>query len=427
MPTDIVAAVSFSDEGAAIVVAAAAEWQARGWPALRTHRVAAPPGGEAAAFARHVQEILFARYRDMATMATRLMRELAEVRALHEGMQENFLAVEEYLSRQNPPRLSLLHSSAPSGYVTQLSAESPTVRQRLPLPSRSVIAIDVHLDSVPGGDGTLTVALFDQPEGNLLEQWSVAGSDLEPGWLTFSLPRALSGMRTDLDLVCTWQGDEYGPALSLGMLCPLPDLCASGPKDEELRPLSLQIWGGLMGVGSIPDLGPVRLLSEQSRDGLVRYVPRRTLLAAQSLWVIPDSIDFTIVGAVDGELRVHPLEGMLVGAVLQKACPAGAVRIGVTVLTDNPMASIVDYAVYVGASSAQADLAFKGTAPSRGLSGFSGWVRVPPAVPATLHVELLPNAEEQHIFIATRLTNGSSSSYGWANVKSIEVTRTARG
>jgi glycosyltransferase involved in cell wall biosynthesis len=119
-------------------------------------------------------------------------------------------------------------------------------------------------------------------------------------------------------------------------------------------------------------------------------------------------------------IMVHPIDDMPALCRLRNACPAGTRQIRAEVVTTNPMAKPIDYALIVTTAK---DLQWQKDIQQFTEGYCSDWV----TVPADGHEEISlvlpePLKSAAHIYLATRLKPGKTNEYCWAHFKNIRMT-----
>lgn len=264
----------------------------------------------------------------------RALTELAEARRRNEALQRSISALREEWScasrvppeitellenlRLSPPRMVFASGTPEAETAVPLTGpqesfkQGPAVlAQPIPVWSRGLIAIDVHIARGIVGNGTLLAALYAVDGDRVLAGWRVSFADLRPGWLPLRVVTALDWPFRALELRISCIGCE-SPLLSVaatGLLdefemkihpdAALGSRCGAAPS----RMLAIRIWAGLPGTqwdlssaaGGHPLWGE---LAVPIADHIVAQVHTTRDFAASFRWF--DSLP-------GGQVLLHPL------------------------------------------------------------------------------------------------------------------------
>ncbi|MEM9780549.1 MAG: DUF6212 domain-containing protein, partial [Pseudomonadota bacterium] len=139
-----------------------------------------------------------------------------------------------------------------------------------PVPSRGVIAFDVHLHQSAPSEGRIAFQLT-RPVGGAFE--GAAGTALvmegDAGWLRLTLPEATPGMAEDAEVHLWWEGEGVAPELSLAPEMPFPDLALRTEGAQHTAPLALQMFKTLPRQPAPPMYDPRR---GAPADGVTRFL-----------------------------------------------------------------------------------------------------------------------------------------------------------
>lgn len=148
-----------------------------------------------------------------------------------------------------------------------------------------------------------------------------------------------------------------------------------------------------------------------------RPIPLEVLLNFENLTHLPH---YVINYGGDEMILVHPIDDVPALCRLKNACPAGTRNIQAVVLTTNPLAKPIDYAMIV---TDAIDLRWQHELQQFSTGFCSGWVTVLAAGSESVNLILPePMKSASHLYLATRLKPGATNEYCWAHFKNIRMT-----
>lgn len=213
-----------------------------------------------------------------------------------------------------------VHSDLPSG-----------LRQRLPIGSRGLLGLDIHVTAPGIGSGALEIKLFALETETELACWRISYDELESGWLPLRLPAASTLNARSLELRVQATGGGTTPRLSLAPVGLLREYaCTAFGRDTPSNTmLVFKLWGGIPGVKIVTGSDVVPLPAD-----LVVSIPEHVVAAARSTrelsWAYP------YFGYTDGgRVMLRPL----------RVTPASAACInvqGITGMTAVSCEAIID-------------------------------------------------------------------------------------
>lgn len=255
LPPANVLAVWVPSPGAADLVGALTSW----WGESGGEQ-AVPPvvrGGRA-----ELDAVLLARALEQAQGLAQanagLLRDLAALRETWENLERIPPEIEELMRalRFAPARLIFGSPASANECVVPLAngAGTADLRQRLPMPARGFLGVDLNVADPGQGEGALLVELASLDAGATLARWCLPFSMLCAGWLPLRLERVSALPWRSLELRISALGaPEAAPRLACGPVGLLGEYAFAGPGAEPEAPcgpqmLSLRLWGGLPGM-----------------------------------------------------------------------------------------------------------------------------------------------------------------------------------
>jgi hypothetical protein len=403
LPPLALVALAFSAEGAALLRLLPAEL---GDPAGAPPLAELPPDSpiEAALALLGGAEALLRRH---AGLLTSTLRSLAELRVVHDDHQRRLAELESVLSRANRQELELAFDEPPvaeSGTLRLAAGE--TLRQLLPVASRGVAAVALHLADAPGPvGGSLLVALESLEDGVRHASWHLPLGGLGAGWQVLGLPRGIPGLRRSLRLSVSLAG-EGEASLSLGDLQPLPMFRAEDVAGVPLAAASLafRVLAGLPGLP--PPRQALDHLAAEAEDGPgFEEVPLPADGAQSLLGPIPGR-PMALVAEAEAEsaLLLDLPEGALALAALPGALPGGTVLVQAEALLEAGEAA--EFALAAGHAPEEVlRLAEAGEGPA---PGWSGWLPVAEAL-ATLRLTCPAEPAPRDLMLLCRAAPGTGA------------------
>ncbi len=208
---------------------------------------------------RVVIDVLAQIQKDLSQSEQAARQDVTELRLHAERVQDNLTATEAFLHDALVPQFSCLLDWAPTEGCAELG-DTPVV-QPVPVPSRGVMAVEVHVAECAVG-GRIQMRLTD-PGGQQLgvaEQPVVSG---QSGWFRFQLDAGLDGPPRDLSLELVSR--EATLKLSLADPGLFQDVHLTG----HGAPAALRVYRGLPGL-RLPALNEPR--SDLPADGVSRLI-----------------------------------------------------------------------------------------------------------------------------------------------------------
>ncbi len=354
-----------------------------------------------------------------AEMNAGLMLRLAELRTVHEEVQNSYNALRNYVCEHGfiPPRLGFINLPEADGGASL--PENPTeVLQPLPVDLRSLCGFSLHLaaEMPHTAEGRLLVDLLAAEDDAVCFSWQMPYNALPQGWVTFAFEQSEQFWPKTPVLRLRYE-TVTGPAPLFSLAQPQlrRDKAAWINGRQDVRSLAFKAWQSIPGA-------PLTISSQiWPAIPLNKKPVTRIELTVDETLVYSDILNQE---AQDGfrriallpELRriqVHPVNGQVSVACVFEVCPAGTANVVAEVETGSPNAGQIEYAIAVLSSEETQLVGQLGELP-KGIAA-SDWVALPPNVIGTVTLPL-PKALQRpgDLYLMTRLSPGQSSEYGWA-------------
>ncbi|WP_203076102.1 DUF6212 domain-containing protein [Falsiroseomonas ponticola] len=401
MPPLCVAALAFTEEGEAALRLAIE--QAAGGDAVPPVTRMQP--GDAMGLATAVVSGTTAVLRRQAALLAGSLRSLGQLRAAHDDHQGRLAQLEAYVARDNRQDFDQVFAEEPAGDEDAAirlgrGANLGALTQLLPIASRGVSAIALHLEAAPAApDAVLVVRLTSLEDGQDRAAWRLPAARLSAGWQVLGLERALTGLSRTLRL--SVEVPEGTLALSLGGNQPLPAFRVSGEDGAALAPRSLafRVWTGLPGV-----MPPVTGIDHaEGADDLGQ--------GWEEVPILPEAIELSRDGATalrraldDDSLPCDPARAGLTLGRMAGALPAGTLVAQATGRVLGGGEEAVEFALATAATAAEA-LGLAGQ-PTPAI-GWSGWVMADEDGLAPLRLFQAEGAPARDLFVLTRRMAGA--------------------
>lgn len=416
MPPLCVAAIAFTEEGVAALSQAIA--MTPGGDAVPAITRMQP--GDAMGLATAVVSGTTAMLRRQAALLTGSLRSLSQMRAAHEDHQTRLAQLEAYVARDNRQDFDQVFAEEPAGGEDAAirigrGANLGSLTQLLPIASRGVSAIAVHLDDSPiAHDAVLQVRLTSLEDGQERASWRLPAAGLKPGWQVLGIERALTGLSRTLSLEVTVPDGTL--ALSLGGHQPLPNFRATGADGQPLAPRSLafRVWTGLPGV-----MPPVTAIDHAEGSADLGQGWEEVPLLPETIELSRDGATATRRALDDDSLPCDPARAGVTLGRLAGALPAGTLVAQATGRLVGEVTEPVDFALAAAITAAEAlDLSGQDTPAI----GWSGWVMADEDGLAPLRLFQAEGAGERGLFVLTRRQAGATGTPPRARIGGLRAT-----
>ena len=348
-----------------------------------------------------------------------LILRLAELRAVHEEVQNSYNALRNYVCENSlvPPRLGFINQ--PDTDSSAVLPESVSeVLQPLPVDSRSLCGVSLYLaaQTPSSAEGRLLVDLVAAEDDDIRLSWRASYKELTQGWVTFAFEQNERFWRKSPVLRLRFE-TVTGPVPLFGMAKPQlrQDMAARVNGQLGSRPLALQVWQSVPGapLNVSSQMWPVVLMDRKPVSQIELTIDETLAVADILNQAAQDGFQRITLLPARKRIQVHPVEGQISVACLFETCPPGTSRVVVEMETDSPNAGQVEYAIAV-LSPEQTQLAGRlGKLPED--IAASDWVELPPAVTGSVALSLPETLQSPgDLYLMTRLLQGQSSAYGWA-------------
>lgn len=373
-----------------------------------------------------------------AEHATRLWRELSQLRRAHENLQDQFNAVEGFLSRKNlqPTELIFENPFVEDQGGRQQTGSVSRLTQLLPVSSLGLSAIELYVaGDVQEGVGASDIKVqLRTLEDNLVRgEWRLPRKNLSAGWITLGLPKALSGMRRTPELLISCGPEADLPAFGLGPAQPIHEFCVQYDGARVLPySLAFKAWSGLPGFRPVHSGRLIEPLRSQSEE-VVRdtVLPLSSLMAAEDLSDLGYSVEYELVRYEKNKagLLCHPPPEGVTLARLGKTDTTDLIGVSCMMALDHEMAAPVSFALIVSDADEQTvrNRMAGGEAEADEVFEWTGWNSVSAGEQSHLHVMGdFADREGLKIFVATCMTRNDPNYYAWAMFSSFSALRMKR-
>lgn len=184
----------------------------------------------------------------------RFQVEAAAIRETHEYLQNDFAALENWLTVLQVPKCTRICNVAQSHRQMTLRA-GDVIKQPLSVSSRGLVAIDLHIE---GDDIALTLV---SPDGIRIAELSPEPRKTLKGWRRYRTQAPLSG--ADKDIMMSLHCIEGTATVGLGEDLPDNRFVARAPSGPQSAPLAMAVWAGLVGAPLPPLQGSMQPMPER--------------------------------------------------------------------------------------------------------------------------------------------------------------------
>ncbi|MFJ5486633.1 DUF6212 domain-containing protein [Hansschlegelia beijingensis] len=266
----------------------------------------------------------------------------------------------EYLRHPHSRRRLVLQLNGDAGSVTApgartLGDRNDSLRQRLPITSSGIAAVEVYISRAPSGtEGVLRLALLSN-NGRVLAVSERNSSEIGIGWLTLEFSQAISEDERDVDVVVDWIGDSsQAPELRLSHKTPLHRYFLRPAHLREARcVLSLRVWWGPPGTKSpemVPSRVPVSIYNGGSSGRRLKDIDLDVIASAIApVGLSPTShlARWVIYDRVRGQLRIHPEKSNVIAATAPLSLLAPGKQVTATYILDHEKSAPVDVGIAI--------------------------------------------------------------------------------
>ena len=210
-----------------------------------------PRGGPHDDISLATTEFIAAEYKTLCHEFVRTLKGLAELRARHENLQNDFAGLEAYVHNSGLGPCELLFENAPTGSLERTIGRSGVVSQLLPVSSASIAAVQLHTARGESDDSVsqLIYSLRSVEDRELLWRGSSNGAVSEAGWITIFFPSISGPVDRSVELVIESGAGNKPINLSVGHAQPIELFRARSMEGIRSKSsLALRCWAGLPGV-----------------------------------------------------------------------------------------------------------------------------------------------------------------------------------
>ncbi len=303
-----------------------------------------------------------------------LMREKVSLKIENEELHETLSDFQSVLWRIEDSR-SLAYEVACGDNAIAL--EQDILIQTLPISTRGLTDVELHLAEKPVRPLTLRLDLLQVETNEILHRWTRSHPDLSAGWNRFSLPIALMGPRLGGALHVARDDGDAPMRLSLANPTANEKARARLGAETQPSPLAFRLWQALPGaLNRDPVTGRV--------GGGWRMLTRSemTAMALAPGFGRELSYPFEIFAVSYPELRLHPLMGKVLVARTPAPAEPDIVGMRARVSVPDHRAQPIDFRIAYAPT---------GSAREPDPSFSSEWTTVQPGREATLLVKFEDN------------------------------------
>ena len=352
---------------------------------------------------------------------TTLQRQYLNFRKLHEEMQNAFSTVEDYLSQAKLPPIQLAFDTHITDKIVEPSkinnSNSLTLRQLLPLPSRGLAVIELHIArQYSKAVGHLKISLKACEDSTNLAVWKIPYNHLSSGWLGLDLPHIDLGRKRDVELIVEWQTQVgVAPSLSLTKKQPILESRVYNDNITLENSFAIRIWQGLPGTRKVTNPYLITIGEDKKERPQLGYLGEKAIALIQEVTPNLPTDDFEHIQIFEegAKIMTHPrANGTPTIAILPYCFPPTANQLTASIITDHPKAGIIEYAIAI----IEPEIDPKTALDRDTALGFSDWIEVEPNVHRQITLDLPTSATQHcHIVIATRLVKGNPTDFAWSN------------
>lgn len=373
---------------------------------------------------QHLFELARVELQQADARIAQLHGDLFELRTEYEQARGVMRRIQQFLPRIAPFRL--IDTFEPGQHAVPAAQMAPLeLHQPFPTPASGLAAIDLF--SPPAatiGRGLLFVMLRCIDADEPIALWRIPYDRLGRGWFRCGFPVACASPSRCLELSARWETESgEPPRLALSSASPSPEWrCRLGdsPRDDML---AMTLWGTIPGTNlNLPAQGWCNISGSSAASLGIEYA-----LDASDIAPIRSTVDTPVnflhpLSDVPG-FRLHPMEGPASG-MLVNVCPANTDRVACTVQIRNPLAQYpIEFAMCL--TPARHNCRVYPIAPENDpcVVGYSGWQTIPvDQQPHALTVVLdRPLSEPADLHFATRMKDGASIAYAWADWLEVRI------
>jgi len=351
---------------------------------------------------------------------------LYELRGEYEQARGVMRRIQEFLPQIAPFRLIETYPPSPSAYP-EPDSKPHQLRQPLPTAAAGLAAIDLFSQPTASGAigrGRLQITLQCLETDTPIAMWRIYYERLDRGPVRCAFPIASTSPAKRVELIVRWETESGEPprlALSpIGAFSALRCLAGDILLDQSL---AMDLWGTLPGTNlNLPARGWCSITGSSPESLEIEYVLDAIDIAPIRGTVNTDVPFIHTLSDVPG-FRLHPMEGPATG-MLANACPEHADRVTCVVQIRNPLARHpIEFAMCLTPARYNCHNYPADPENDTRVAGYSGWQTIP--VDQQPHsVTLLldrPLAEPADLHFATRVKDGGSVAYAWADWLEVRI------
>lgn len=351
---------------------------------------------------------------------------LYELRGEYEQARGVMRRIQEFLPQIAPFRLIETFPPSSSAYPEPNSTPRQ-LRQPLPIAAAGLAAIDLHsLPAAPGAicRGRLHVTLQCLETDMPIAMWRIFYERLGHGRVRCAFPIASTSPARRVELIARWETESgEPPRLALSPSGAVSESSCRAGDTLLNQSLAMDLWGTLPGTNlNFPAHGWCNITGSSPQSLAIEYVLDAFDIAPIRSTVNTDVKFIHPLSDVPG-FRLHPMEGPATG-MLANACPEQADRVTCIVQIRNPLARYpIEFAMCL--TPVRYNCQNYPTEPQNDtrVVGYSDWQMIP--VDQQPHSVCLlldrPLAEPADLHFATRVKDGGSVEYAWADWLEVRI------
>lgn len=330
----------------------------------------------------------------------RLMRELAQLRVLHDDIQGAFSALEKYADANFSLYRKQILLIEPVVHTIELDKNRPNATQLVPTHSTGLSDIGIHIKKIDErADGILSISLLMLESNERVGHWNIPVASLPEDWIQLALPKCLGTDEQSLLIDIHWSGNAK-LSLSLGVSHPDPKWCVNYQNNPQNRTLALKAWRSLPHTNPTQAASVLQLENHNTQRWLVSEDNLKTVQSASHS---PECVQY--IDAIRGIL-VHPIDATPTLACLKLAAPKTAQHIFADIYNASSAAGPVEFALAILSPDRKSS-----TTPIKFEPSYiSEWISLSGGSHSEIHLYLpAPLEIASDIYLATRIKPGASN------------------
>lgn len=363
---------------------------------------------------------LSARIHKASRQNAELMLRMAELRKVHEELQNSYDGLRTYIATQGLALPSVGFINVPDPEGISLSEAAVEVIQPLPLEFRSLCGISLYLEhELPKfAEGSLEVEVFASDEDGVGFSWNTPFHAIQPGWMTFAFEQRGNFLRNTAALRLTYKPvTGHGPLFALGRPQLRLDKSAIVDGQRIGRALALKAWTSIPGVplNVHGQMWPTIRIDERQITRIEMILDDDVPIA--DIRRVNERFEYQPITRFPNSIGVHPIGTEPTVAELVEICPAGTREVFADVETVNERGGPVEYALILRPEEFPAHPT---DSEILALTDTAEWTFLPSKVNGMLSISLdAPLRRPASLWLMTRLPPEAQTDFCWARFKRI--------